>query len=71
MLRATSRDDNRRATDARDEKRELLPAVQRALSEEQIQVVAEKIEAGVAEAEQGRDDESEARRLKARQERAG
>jgi len=70
MLRATtSRDDNRRATDARDEKRELLPAVQRALSEEQIQVVAEKIEAGVAEAEQGRDDESEARRLKARQER--
>jgi hypothetical protein len=45
MLRAMSRDDNRRATDARDEKRELLPAVQRALSEEQIQVVAEKIEA--------------------------
>ena len=54
---------------ARDEKRELLPAVQRALSEEQIQGVAEKIEAGVAEAEQGREDELEARRLKARQER--
>jgi hemerythrin HHE cation binding domain-containing protein len=54
---------------ARDEKRELLPAVQRALSEEQIQGVAEKIEAGVVEAEQGREDELEARRLKARQER--
>jgi hypothetical protein len=41
MLRATSRDDNRRATDAGDEKRELLPAVQRALSEEQILVVGQ------------------------------
>jgi len=54
---------------ARDEKRELLPAVQRALSEEQVQGVAEKIEAGVAEAEQARHDELEERRLKARQER--
>src|ERR1700709_2728515 len=54
---------------ARDEKRELLPAVQRALSEEQVQGVAEKIEAGVAEAEQARQDELEERRLKARQER--
>jgi hypothetical protein len=54
---------------ARDEKRELLPAVQRALSEEQVQGVAEKIEAGVAEAEQARQDEVEERRLKARQER--
>jgi iron-sulfur cluster repair protein YtfE (RIC family) len=54
---------------ARDEKRELLPAVQRALSEEQVQEVAEKIEAGVAEAEQSRQDEAEERRLKARQER--
>jgi hypothetical protein len=54
---------------ARDEKRELLPAVQRALSEEQVQGVAEKIEAGVAEAEQARQDEVEQRRLKARQER--
>src|SRR3954468_21359662 len=34
---------------ARDEKRELLPAVQRALSEEQVQNVVEKIEASVAE----------------------
>ncbi len=54
---------------ARDEKRELLPAVQRALSEEQVQGVTEKIEAGVAEAEQARHDELEERRLKARQER--
>src|ERR1700712_4452738 len=54
---------------ARDEKRELLPAVQRALSEEQVQGVAEKIEAGVAEAEQAKQDEAEERRAKARQER--
>jgi iron-sulfur cluster repair protein YtfE (RIC family) len=54
---------------ARDEKRELLPAVQRALSEEQVQGIAEKIEAGVAEAEQARQDELEDRRLKVRQER--
>jgi hypothetical protein len=54
---------------ARDEKRELLPAVQRALSEEQVQGVAEKIEAGVAEADQARKDESEERRVKGRQER--
>jgi hemerythrin-like domain-containing protein len=54
---------------ARDEKRELLPAVQRALSEEQIQRVAEKIEAGVAEAERAKHDEAEARRAKAREER--
>jgi hypothetical protein len=54
---------------ARDEKRELLPAVQRALSEEQVQGVAERIEAGVAEAEQARHDEFEERRLKARQDR--
>jgi hemerythrin superfamily protein len=54
---------------ARDDKRELLPAVQRALSEEQVQSVVEKIEAGVAEADKARQDEVEARRLKARQER--
>jgi iron-sulfur cluster repair protein YtfE (RIC family) len=54
---------------ARDEKRELLPAVQRALSDEQVQSVAEKIEAGVAEAEQARHDEVETRRAKVRQER--
>ena len=54
---------------ARDEKTELLPAVQRALSEEQVQGVAEKMEAGLAEAEQARQDEAEERRAKARQER--
>jgi hypothetical protein len=52
---------------ARDEKRELLPAVQRALSEEQVQNVAEKIEAGLAEADQVR---LVARRTKMRQGRA-
>jgi hypothetical protein len=54
---------------ARDEKRELLPAVQHALSEEQVQKVTEKLEAGVAEAELARHEEGEARRAKARQER--
>jgi uncharacterized protein (TIGR02271 family) len=54
---------------ARDDKRELLPAVQRALSEEQVQGVAEKMEASLAEAEQARQDEAEERRAKARQER--
>jgi hypothetical protein len=54
---------------ARDEKRELLPAVRQALTEEQVQGVAEKIEAGLAEAEQVRQDELEARRSRARQER--
>ncbi|MGK7869443.1 DUF2382 domain-containing protein [Falsiroseomonas sp. E2-1-a20] len=54
---------------ARDEKKELLPAVQRALSEEQVQAVTEKMEAGLAEAEQAKQDEAEERRAKARGER--
>lgn len=54
---------------ARDEKTELLPAVQRALSEEQVQGVAEKMEAGLAEAEQAKQDEAEERRAEARRER--
>jgi hypothetical protein len=54
---------------ARDEKRELLPAVKRALSEKQMQGVAEKIEAGIAEADQARQDEVDERRVIARQER--
>ncbi|HEY8609897.1 MAG TPA: DUF2382 domain-containing protein [Roseomonas sp.] len=54
---------------ARDEKKELLPAVQRALSTEQVQEVAEKIGAGLAEAEQAKQDEADERRAKARQER--
>jgi phage-related baseplate assembly protein len=36
----------------RDDKKELLPAVQKALSEEQVQTIAEKFETGLAE---GRD----------------
>src|SRR3954469_9573084 len=51
------------------EKRELLPAVQRALSEEQVQNVTQKFEAGIVEAEQAKHDDLEARRGKARQER--
>jgi hypothetical protein len=54
---------------ARDEKTELLPAVQRALSEQQVQGVAERMEAGLAEAEQARQDEAEERRATARRER--
>jgi uncharacterized protein (TIGR02271 family) len=54
---------------ARDDKTELLPAVQRALSEEQVQGVAERIEAGRAEAEQAKHNEAEERRAKAREER--
>jgi hypothetical protein len=54
---------------ARDDKRELLPAVQRALSEEQVQGVAERMEAGLAEAEQATQDEVDERRAKVRRER--
>ena len=54
---------------ARDAKKELLPAVQRALSDEQVQDVTEKMEAGFAEAEQTKQDEAEERRARLRQER--
>jgi stress response protein YsnF len=54
---------------ARDEKKELLPAVKRALSSEQIEVVTEKMEASFAEAEQAKQGELAERRAKARQER--
>jgi uncharacterized protein (TIGR02271 family) len=54
---------------ARDDRKELLPAVRRALGEEQVQGVAEKMEAGLAEAEQAKQDEAEERRAKAREER--
>jgi hemerythrin-like domain-containing protein len=54
---------------ARDEKTELLPAVQRALSEEQVQGVAERMEAGLAEAERAKQAEAEEQRARARQER--
>ncbi len=54
---------------ARDDRKELLPAVQRALSEEQVQGVTDKLVAGIAEAEQAKQDEAEERRANARQER--
>lgn len=54
---------------ARDEKKELLPAVQRALSTEQVQEVAGRIEASIVDVEQAKKDEVEERRAKARQER--
>lgn len=54
---------------ARDNKKELLPAVQRALSDERMQGVTEKMEARLAEVEQAKQDEAEERRAKARQER--
>lgn len=54
---------------SRDEKKELLPAVQRALSTEQAQEIAGKMEASLAEIERAKQDEAEERRAKARQER--
>lgn len=54
---------------ARDERKELLPAVRRALSDEEMQGVTQRMEAGIAEAEQSRQDEAEERRMRARQER--
>lgn len=54
---------------ARDDKRELLPAVQAALSEEQLQGVVEKMETSLADAEQVRLDQAEQKRAAARQER--
>jgi uncharacterized protein (TIGR02271 family) len=54
---------------ARDEKRQLLPAVQRALSEDQVQDIVEKIEGSLAEADQTRQTEAEERRAAARRER--
>jgi stress response protein YsnF/hemerythrin-like domain-containing protein len=54
---------------ARDETKELLPAVQKALSEEQVQDITEKMETSLAEAEQAKHDQAEERRAVARQER--
>jgi DNA repair exonuclease SbcCD ATPase subunit len=53
----------------RDEKRELLPAVSQALSEEEAQVVVERIEAGRADVEQAKREEAERQRAEARRER--
>ena len=53
----------------RDEKRELLPAVAKALSEEEAQAVAGRIEAGKAEAEEAKREEAEKQRAEAKRER--
>ncbi len=54
---------------ARDEKRELLPAVERALSEDQVQSIVGKIETTLAEADQIQQDQAEEKRVAARQQR--
>ena len=54
---------------ARDETKELLPAVQKALSEEQVQGIAGKMETSLAEAEQAKHDQAEEKRALVRQER--
>ena len=53
----------------RDERKELLPAVRKALSDEETQAVVEKIEADRAEAEEAKRAEAEERRAEARRER--
>jgi flagellar biosynthesis GTPase FlhF len=53
----------------RDEKRELLPAVAQALSEEEAQAVAQKIAAGKADAEEAQREEAEQQRVEARRKR--
>jgi len=54
---------------ARDEAKELLPAVRKALSEEQVQDLTERMETGLAEAEQAKYEQTEEKRAIARQER--
>ena len=53
----------------RDEKKELLPAVLKALSDEEAEAVVERIEAGKAEIEEAKRAEAEERRAEARRER--
>ncbi|HEX2134494.1 MAG TPA: phasin family protein [Microvirga sp.] len=53
----------------RDEKKELLPAVLKALSDEEAQEIVEKFEAGKAEVEEAKRAEAEMRRAEARRER--
>jgi uncharacterized protein (TIGR02271 family) len=54
---------------ARDEKRELLPAVEKALSEDQVQNIVGKMETTLAEADQIQQDQAEEKRAAARQQR--
>jgi stress response protein YsnF len=53
----------------RDERKELLPAVLKALSDEEAQAIVEKIEDGKAEVEEAKRAETDQRRTGARQER--
>jgi phage-related minor tail protein len=53
----------------RDDKKELLPAVLKALSDEEAEAVVERIEAGKAEIEEAKRAEAEERRAEARRER--
>jgi len=53
----------------RDERKELLPAVLKVLSDEEAQAVVEKIEDGKAEIEEAKRAEAEQRRAEVRQER--
>jgi uncharacterized protein (TIGR02271 family) len=54
---------------ARDDKRELLPAVEKALSEDQVQNLVGKMETTLAEADQLQQDQAEEKRATARQQR--
>ena len=54
---------------ARNEKRELLPAVQKALSGDQVQGIVEKMEGSLTEADQVKHDQAEAKRAATRGER--
>ena len=53
----------------RDEKKELLPAIKKALSDEEAQAIVERIEADKAEVEEAKRAEAEERRAEARRER--
>jgi hypothetical protein len=53
----------------RDDKKELLPAVLKALSDEEAEAVVERIEAGKAEIEEAKRAEAEERRVEVRRER--
>src|SRR5215217_1678235 len=53
----------------RDERKELLPAVMKALSEEEAEAVVERIEAGKADVEEAKRAEAEERRAEGRRER--
>lgn len=54
---------------ARNEAKEILPAVREALSEEQVQDITERMQTSVAGAEQARHDQAEEKRAIARQKR--